>query len=101
MSSGFETAAAQQSMRQLEQFCSIDSERHTSRKRLMPVKSCIGKTNPSTKSTCTAKEPGSSPVIKEWLERLCDAQTARVFNAFERKTPEECALSRERSCAPA
>ena len=93
MSSGFEAAAAQQSVRQLKQFCGINSERHTSRKRLMPVKSCIGKTNPSTKSTSTAKEPGSSPVIKERLERLCAAQTARISNAFERKTPEECPLS--------
>lgn len=101
MSCGFEAASAQQSVRQLKQFCGINSERHTSRKRLMPVKSCIGKTNPSTKSTCTAKEPGSSPVIKERLERLCDAQTARMFNAFERKTPEERPLSQERRCAPA
>lgn len=101
MSCGFEAASAQQSVRQLKQFCGINSERHTSRKRLMPVKSCIGKTNPSTKSTCTAKEPGSSPVIKERLERFCDAQTARVFNAFERKPPEERPLSQERSCAPA
>lgn len=101
MSCGFEAASAQQSVRQLKQFCGINSERHTSRKRLMPVKSCIGKTNPSTKSTCTAKEPGSSPVIKERLERLCDAQTARMFNAFERKTPKERPLSQERRCAPA